>query len=329
VRVAHVNGTPIEGADPAIEQLASGAELPVHLASAEPVMVIGATKYGWSREDVAGSLDLLIVDEAGQVALADALSVVQAAGRVLAVGDPQQLAAPIQAAHEAEVKVSLLEHLIQGQPTISSRAGIFLHVSHRMHPAVCEVVGRLAYASQLHASDGAAARRLEGPALEVAGTPVPMRPGVVHVPVPGGVEAEVAAVVELLSALTDGRVRATDMGATTAGLLAPLRTKDILVVAPHNAHVNRLRRALPDWEIGTVDKFQGKQAHVVVYAMGRTAQSPSDVPFLYELNRVNVALSRARLLAVVVTSPEALLPPVAEPEHLRLASRFVQALRIR
>ncbi|MFN2426936.1 MAG: DEAD/DEAH box helicase [Candidatus Binatia bacterium] len=333
VDVTHVNSKPLKGHDAAIEQLDPASALPSRLAAASPAtsLVVGATKYGWSRADVVESLQLLIIDEAGQVPLADALSVVQAAPRVLAVGDPQQLAAPIVAAHDAELKVSLLEHLIQGQPTIAPEAGIFLDVSHRMHPALCQVVGRLAYASQLSASDKAAARRLEGTSIDVCGTMLPMRPGVIHLPVSGGPEKEVDAVVELLARLTGGSVLATPEGepATAAGsaeALAPLRAADVLVVAPHNAHVNRLRHELPGYEIGTVDKFQGRQAHVVVYAMGRTAEVPGDVPFLYELNRVNVALSRARLLAVVVTSPLALLPPVAEPGHLRLASRFVRAV---
>jgi predicted RecB family nuclease len=327
VQIGHVGSKLSDDAHPAIERIDSKAlaEL-LAPASSGPALVIGATKFGWSREEVAGSLELLIIDEAGQVPLADALSVAQAAGRILAVGDPQQLAAPIQAAHDAEVKVSLLEHLIEGRATISPDAGVFLDVSHRMHPSLCRVVGRLAYASHLHASPAAASRRLEGSAFEIAGSILPMQPGVIHLPVPGGPDVEVLAVVELISKLTSGEVMATDMSAASADILAPIRATDVLVVAPHNAHVNRLRRALPGYEIGTVDKFQGRQAHVVVYAMGRTAESPSDVPFLYELNRVNVALSRARLLAIVVTSPEALLPPVAEPEHLRLASRFAEAL---
>jgi superfamily I DNA and/or RNA helicase len=92
--------------------------------------------------------------------------------------------------------------------------------------------------------------------------------------------------------------------------------------------VNRLDAVLEATgiRVGIVDKFQGQQAHVVIYSMRRTAQIPSDVPFLYELNRVNVALSRARLMAIVVSDPAVPLPPVATPEQCKLASRFVAAL---
>ena len=110
---------------------------------------------------------------------------------------------------------------------------------------------------------------------------------------------------------------------TDGGASAALRFDDVLVVSPHNAHVNRIAAAIGNGDrVGTVDKFQGQQGHVVVYAMSRPAEEAGDVPFLYEINRVNVALSRARLMAIVVAHPDATFPPVRRPEHLLLASRF-------
>ena len=141
-------------------------------------------------------------------------------------------------------------------------------------------------------------------------------------PISGGGDEEVAAVRALVDGLI-GSARVTDDGSTNT-----LAGSDILVVAPHNAHVNRIDAELGDLgvRVGTVDKFQGQQAHVVIYSMGRLASSPGDVPFLSELNRVNVALSRARLLAIVVSDPGAVLPPVSSPDHLRMASRFTAAV---
>jgi uncharacterized protein len=283
--------------------------------------VAGATKFGWARQDAASSVRLLVVDEAGQVALADALAVAQASARVVALGDPQQLASPIQAAHDASVRMSLLDHLAQGAAVLPDDVGVFLNVSHRMHPALCEVVGELAYDGALQASPAAAARGLSGPDLHVGGFRVPLAPGVLWLPTEA-VDREQA---DLVADLVDRLVRHATV--SDGGADAALRPDDVLVVSPHNAHVNRIAAVVGGGvRVGTVDKFQGQQGHVVVYAMSRPAEEAREVPFLYETNRVNVALSRARLLAVVVAHPDATFPPVRQPEHLRLASRFARAL---
>jgi uncharacterized protein len=327
LRVAHV-GSNIENPDSQLEQLESKDAFAVLSGiNGTDALVIGATKNVWAKEEAAHCVDLLVIDEAGQVSLADALSVTHAAPRILAVGDPQQLAAPIQASHAEGAQVSLLAHMIQGEARISPDAGVFLNVSYRMHPAICSVVGELAYESELLSSDKAAARNIIGPDLEVSNRKIPIKPGVIHIPIPGGQDAEISAVKELVGALTNGSVKVSNSGPDGKEQVTTLAQEQILIVAPHNVTVNQLSHELPTCKVGTVDKFQGQEAHVVIFAMGKTAERATDVPFLYELNRTNVALSRAELLSIVVSSPEALLPPVTQPEHLRLASRFIQALK--
>jgi uncharacterized protein len=189
-----------------------------------------------------------------------------------------------------------------------------------MHPSLCEVVGELAYDGALTASPRAAARELSGPDLVIDGFRVPLRPGVLWLPSELVDEDQAALVADLVEQLLDQAV-VRDGGAPTH-----LRSDDVLVVSPHNAHVNRIAAVIGGGvRVGTVDKFQGQQGHVVVYAMSRPAEA-GDVPFLYEINRVNVALSRARLLAIVVAHPDATFPPVRQPEHLRLASRFARVV---
>jgi len=290
--------------------------------SAGQACIVGATKFGWSRPGLASSVDLLLVDEAGQLSLADALAVTQASSRIVALGDPQQLAAPVQAARDEAVRVSLLEHLAQGHSVLPPEVGVFLDVTHRMHPDVCSVVGDLAYEGELLSSAAAANRHISGLDLLVAGRTVPIRPGVFWLPVDGGEAAEATAVAELVRQLQ------IDVHVTVDGTVDQLTLDEVLVVAPHNAHVNRIAAEVgPDVRVGTVDKFQGQQGHVVIYSMGRLADRPGDVPFLYDLNRVNVALSRARLMVIVVAHSDAVFPPVGTPDHLRLASRFAAALR--
>lgn len=289
--------------------------------NAGQAVVIGATKWTWSRESTAGIADLLIIDEAGQLTLADSCAVGQSAPLAIALGDPQQLSAPVKAAHDESVDVSLLDHIAQDAPVLPEEVGVFLDVSYRMHPNVCRVVADLAYNGALHSSEEATARDIHGPDVEVAGTTFPVAPGVVWIPVADDVD-EVAVARAVLDQLV-GRATVTLHDATTR----TLDWDEVRIVAPHNAHVNRLDQALhDDAQVGTVDRFQGQQGDVVVFSMGRVADSPGDVPFLYELNRLNVALSRARLLAVVISHQDTVFPPVSSPEHLRLASRFIRVV---
>ncbi|MCW3038299.1 MAG: putative RecB family nuclease [Solirubrobacterales bacterium] len=325
--VGHIgSGDQVSGAG--VAPIAGGSKelrpwLDGHRAAGRPA-VVGATKFGWARPDLAGALHLLVVDEAGQLSLADAVAVAQASPRLVALGDPQQLASPIQASHSEAVRVSLLEHLAQGSAVLPAAAGVFLDVSRRMHPAVCEVVGALAYDGALQAHEAAAARSISGGDIVLGGYRIPLRPGVVWLPTEATEEGQAALVASLVGEL----VRSASV--TANGRTERLTADDVLVVAPHNAHVNRIRAALGGSDrVGTVDKFQGREGHVVVFAQGRLAEKPGDVPFLYEINRINVALSRARLMAIVVAHPDAVFPPVSQPEHLKLASRFARAIRTR
>lgn len=283
--------------------------------------VIGATKFAWCRPESTGLADILLIDEAGQLTLADSCAVAQAAPIAVALGDPQQLTAPVQAAHDESVNVSLLEHIAQGRDVLPDSVGVFLDLTYRMHPRVCQVVADLAYDGALASAPPAQERDIFGEAISVAGLRIPVQPGVVWVSL-GDEEDEVEATCQVLDQIVG---RATVQVAP--GVTEVLTWDEVRVVAPHNAHVNRLDARLPGQaRVGTVDRFQGQQGHVVVYSMGRLAEQPSDVPFLYELNRLNVALSRARLMAIVISHRDAIFPPVAAPEHLRLASRFIRAV---
>lgn len=293
-------------------------------------VVVGATKFALCRPEIAGIerpefaelVDLLVIDEAGQLTLADACAVAQAAPIAIALGDPQQLTAPVQASHDESVDVSLLEHVAQGASVLPEDVGVFLDLSYRMHPAVCTVVADLAYDGELESAPPARVRAITGPDLDILGFRVPVRPGVVWIPTDDA-DDEVAVTRAILDQLVGAATVTVEPGVTQT-----LTWDEVRVVAPHNAHVNRLDAALPEAaQVGTVDRFQGQQGHVAVYSMGRLADSPGDVPFLYEINRLNVAISRARLLAIVISHKDAVFPPVDMPEHLLLASRFIRTVR--
>jgi len=282
------------------------------------VHVLGGTAWLWAREDFASAVDVLFVDEAGQMSLANVLAVSGAAGSVVLLGDPQQLDQPQKGSHPDGVNASALGHILGAHQTIPADRGIFLPTTWRMAPSLCAFTSELFYEGKLGPKAGLERQRLAGvPGLEGS--------GLVLVPVAhdgnrNASDEEIAAVASLVARLTAPGVQWTN----DEGVAAALRGEDVLVVAPYNAQVSRLaeRLAASGARVGTVDKFQGQQAPVVVYSMATS--SPEDAPrgmeFLYSLNRLNVATSRAKCLAIVVASPRLFEPQCRSPRQMKLAN---------
>lgn len=306
----------------AIVGVAKTARIAEGLAQRE-VRLVGGTAWLWAHPDLEGSVDVLVIDEAGQFSLANAVAVAPAARRgVVLLGDPQQLTQPTQAAHPDGGGVSALEHLLAGHDTIPADRGVFLDRTWRMHPDIAGFVSELSYEGRLAATPGRERQRVDAPgALPASGlawVPCPHTGRVADSP------EEAQVVARLVEALLRGTFTDHD------GRTRPMTARDVLVVAPFNAHVARLRAVLPaQVRVGTVDRFQGRQAPVVVYAMASSSAelAPRGVSFLYDTHRLNVAISRAQALAVVVGSPTLLDAAVSTPEQLRSVNalcRFVE-----
>ncbi|KGM00662.1 DEAD/DEAH box helicase, partial [Cellulomonas cellasea] len=271
-----------------------------------------------------GSLDLLVVDEAGQLSLADTVACSVAARRLLLLGDPQQLPQVSQGVHPEPVDRSALGWLTDGHDTLPPHLGYFLAETWRLHPALCAAVSRLSYEGRLTSVPAAAERSLDGVA-----------PGVhrVRVEHEGNAVAsveEAAAVVRLVRDLVGRRWRDPSAHAPASAVDRPLEAHDVLVVAPFNAQVWTVRRALDAagltaTRVGTVDRFQGQEAPVVV--LTTAASSPDDVPrgleFLLDRNRVNVAVSRAQWCAFVVRADRLTDHLPSTPEALAQLGAFV------
>ena len=274
--------------------------------------LVGGTAWLWAREDMREAVDVLVVDEAGQFSLANAVAAAPAAKSLVLLGDPQQLTQPTQATHPYGAGISALEHLIGEHDTVPADRGVFLGTTFRMHPDVTAFVSELSYEGRLDSAPGRERQAIsgEGP-LSGAGlrwTPV------AHDGCSADSDEEAAAVASLAKDLL------TRSWTDEAGVERAMTEEDILVVAPFNAQVARLRAALPDGiRVGTVDKFQGQQAPVVVYSMASSsaADAPRGVEFLFDLHRFNVAISRAKALSIVVASPALLDAEVHTPEQLR------------
>ncbi|WP_040339814.1 TM0106 family RecB-like putative nuclease [Candidatus Blastococcus massiliensis] len=275
--------------------------------------LVGGTAWFWTRPDLAEAVDVLVVDEAGQFSLANAAAVARGARSMVLLGDPQQLAQPSQAVHPGGSGASALEHLLDGHATIPEDRGVFLDRSYRMHPDLTAFVSQLAYEGRLEAADDRervavlGEGRLSGSGLRV----VQVR----HERMCDDKSQQEADVIAKLWQSVQGSVWRNHLGEES-----PIGPSDVLVVAPYNAQVALIKAALPAGaRVGTVDKFQGQEAPVVIYSMTSTNadQAPRGVSFLYDLNRLNVAVSRAQALACVVLSPELLDAPVQTPEQLR------------
>ena len=323
----HKDGTNAEEAgdeppDPnvLIRHTTDNAEIAEALRAGSATLV-GGTAWLWSRDDMVDAIDVLVIDEAGQFSLANAVAVAPAARSLVLLGDPQQLTQPTKAVHPYGSGVSALDHLRvtveSGQEVvhdvIPADRGVFLDRTHRMHPSLTAFVSELAYEGRLESAPGRDRLAIDAPGA-LSGD------GLRWVPVDHSRSCEQASTEEaaVVRALIDDLLRGEWTDA--AGVTAPMTLDDILVVAPYNAHVAALLHALPTGaRVGTVDKFQGRQGAAVIYTMGSTsaAVAPRGVSFLYDLHRLNVAVSRAKALAVLVGSPLLLDAEVHTPEDLR------------
>ena len=278
---------------------------------ADDVMLVAGTQWLFANEQLDQTLDYLVIDEAGQMSLADALAAGTAAHNLILMGDPQQLPQVSQAAHVPGTGASVLEHMLGDvYATIPPDRGIFLDVTWRMHPEVCRFISDEIYEGRLGSHPSCA--------LQDTGVGTGIRYlRVVHEGNSSSSREEAAAVGREVERLIG--VSWTDQHGVTGALTAD----DIMVVAPYNAHVRVLRQALPDGvRVGTVDKFQGQQAPVVFFSMATSTgeDMPRDVGFLFSRNRLNVAISRARCLAYLVCSPALLDARARNVDDMRLIS---------
>jgi uncharacterized protein len=281
------------------------------------------TGWLWSSDAMINSVDVLFVDEAGQMSLANVVSMAAAADSYVLLGDPQQLAQPLRGTHPPGADASALGHVLDGRATIPVDEGLFLETTWRLHPELCRFTSEVFYDERLESQPHLVVQRLMGdePADGVG-------PRLVSV-ASDGFDSESPVEAEAVAALAFSiveRGRWTDEEGTSHDL----GWDDVLVVAPYNAQVGAIKRLLPEpARVGTVDKFQGQEAPISIYSMTTSTPelAPRGMDFLYSRNRLNVATSRARCVAVVVASPALLRARARTPNQMRLANalcRFVE-----
>lgn len=289
--------------------------------------LVGATVFQCCRSENRGIWDYLFVDEAGQVSLANLIAKARCADNLVLMGDQMQLEQPIQGSHPGESGTSGLGYFLNGKATVPPELGVFLDVSYRMHPEICQFISELVYEGRLTHHPDTAHHEIALPA-NYPGR-VNKNSGILFIPVEHegntqSSEEEVEAVETLISELA-GVAYISNRG-QKQGVIG---SQDILVVAPYNMQVRKLQERLRDRaRIGTVDKFQGQEAPVVIVSMCASSgdSAPRGLEFLLNRNRLNVAISRAQCLSIVVGSPALALTPCSTISQMELVNTFCKVI---
>jgi uncharacterized protein len=286
--------------------------------------VVSGTGWMWSRPDAVGAVDVLFVDEAAQMSLANVLAISPATTSLVLLGDPQQLEQPMQGSHPEHTDVSALDHLLAGRQTISSAEGLFLDQTWRLHPDICSFTSELFYEGRLYAHAGLETQAIvrEGP---LGGAGLRFAP-VIHTGNQSSSPEEADRVAQLVHEILAGGAKWRDR----KGVEKALTLNDILIIAPYNAQVFEIQERLPGARVGTVDKFQGQEAPIVIYSVTTSshADAPRGMEFLYSANRLNVATSRARCLCILVANPAIFQPECRTPRQMQLANGFCRFLEL-
>lgn len=286
--------------------------------------LIAGTAWLFSRADLDTSLDYLFIDEAGQVALANVVGMGTSAKNIVLVGDQAQLGQPIKGSHPGESGLSALEFVLRDHATVPDDLGIFLPTSRRMHPDVCGFISEAFYEGRLEAATGNERQSLvlgaeRHEAIKQSGLSFV---DVDHTGCGQRSEEEAAIVNWLVDSLLEQSWIDRD------GATRKLTLGDILVVTPYNMQVACLEGVLPAGaRVGTVDKFQGQEAPVVIVSMTTSSaeEMPRDHEFLFSRNRLNVAVSRAQGLAIVIASSRLLEVPCKTIEQIKLVNALCWA----
>jgi uncharacterized protein len=284
--------------------------------------LVGGTAWVFARPGLADCFDYLFIDEAGQVSLANLAAVSRCARNLVIIGDQRQLNQPMQGAHPEGSGVSILEYYLGDEPAVSPEKGILLDTTFRMRPELCRFISESVYAGKLTHAAVTLGRQLipgsgqDGWAQRSSGllfTPVRHESNSYE----SHEEADMAE--RLCREMLEMRYQ------DESGSVRTLRAEDILVVSPYNLQVLLLQRRLPKGvRIGTVDKFQGQEGPVVIYSMATSSgeDCARGIDFLFSPNRFNVALSRAKVLAILLASDRLARTNCHSLEQMRLVNLF-------
>lgn len=308
------------GADSELEDCAniSLMEDNTEALSANHQLVAG-TAWLLAREEADQKFDYLFVDEAGQLSLGHLVAVATCARNVVLMGDQMQLGQPTQGVHPGDSGLSILEFLLQAHHTVPKEMGVFLGTSYRMHPSVCQFISDAVYDSRLLSAPQARHQLIN---TEHLSHPLIRPHGIVYAPIHHQDCTQTSVEeAQLIASLIETLLTTTYVD--HAKQQHPMTLEDILVITPYNAQVQTLLRYCPEGaRVGTVDKFQGQEAPVVLFSMVTSSGDdlPRDIGFLFSKNRLNVAISRAKSLVIFIANPKLMSVPCSTPDEMALVN---------
>ena len=299
-------------------------EIPSFVMTSDYGCLIGGTAWTYARQEFRDlELDLMVVEEAGQFALANTIAAVSAAKRALLLGDPQQLPQVSKATHIEPVNNSALEHLLGDHKTMPDEMGYFLEKTYRLHPLLAAPVSKLQYEGRLISDARCAKRKLQDvdPGLHIVRLD--------HVGNSLRSPEEGEEIVKRIPQLLGKQWTNTDKDGNPVAP-RPLEQSDILVVTAYNAQVKYLKHLMQknNWHqirVGTFDKFQGQEAPIVFVSMAASdsEEVPRGMEFLLSPNRLNVAVSRAQWACYLVRSTNLSFMQPATPDGMVMLGKFV------
>nr|BDT27422.1 TM0106 family RecB-like putative nuclease [Bacteriovorax sp. HI3] len=289
--------------------------------------VLGGTDFMWASENCTDKVDYLIVDEAGQFSLVGIMSIAHVAKNIILLGDGSQLKQPIQGAHPPGCEVSALDYIVGDHQTLPKEKGVFLPVTYRLHPDICQFNSELFYENRLKAVDGNQCQNIIGKNNFVG-----KNLAYVEVEHWGNTNYSIEEAQKIKEIVEELVTNENTFTLFKDGKEISFRVtyEAIKIISPYNAQVNRLKQLLPEVSIGTVDKFQGQEAPIIIYSMATSSQedAPRGMEFLYSGNRLNVAVSRAECLFIMVANKEIFEPNCKSPAQIKLANSFCRFLEI-
>ncbi|GAA5142525.1 TM0106 family RecB-like putative nuclease [Prosthecobacter algae] len=329
IKVGDNNEDPVFKANPRLVHVKISKDARASYSSG----IVAGTAWLFTLPEWEEALDVLFIDEAGQVSLANAVAMSRCAKNLVLLGDQMQLEQPIQGSHPGDAGLSSLQYALKDtsltlpdapifHAVVPDNFGLFLGESRRMHPDVCTFISETIYEGRLQSHADCATQNISVSGNE--GALVSKGVGIVF----SGVEhdgniqqsdEEVHRAKAIFEELL-GRPHTTKNGETR-----PLVLSDFLFIAPYNAQVRSLQAALPTGaRVGSVDKFQGQEAPVCILSLCSSfgEYGARGLGFILDRNRINVAISRAQCLAVVVADPRIAMTSAGSIEEMRLLNLF-------
>ena len=281
---------------------------------------LGGTAWSFSNNSVQEVFDYLFIDEAGQVSIANLIAMSQSCRNIILMGDQMQLGQPIQGSHPGKSSQSILEYLLEGKATIASDIGIFLPLTYRMHPDICRIISDQVYDGKLK-SDITTNQHI----LKVNSNIIKQNSGICYISTnhEGNTQGSNEEVIQIKNIVQD--LLNTEYWPSSNGQKRYIGWQDILFVSPYNYQVTKLQTALGNLaQVGSVDKFQGQEAPIVILSMcsSNASETPRGIDFLFSKNRLNVAISRAQSLAIIVGNANLAFTPANNLKQMELINFY-------